>query len=413
MPGTTRVLLAPFDLVVPEEPLAHEKLCPVLGLVRVPTARRGIDAARAVLRISGRGHSAAIHSADPALIMAYGAAVEVLRVSVNVGNSLGSSGIETNLAPSMTIGTGFFGGSSVGENLQPAHFVQWTRLAYNADPAEPFGSFSGLIPWESPAGPVPPYPFASNSAEAAAVASVAGGQASVPAYGGLAHGDVAGLREEIRRLVIEELSRAGRVDLVAELRSFIFLNRLQPQTMCYLGTWIRGSLPRSDVAAQIIEIAPGLDIEPLTDVALKHAGVRAGVLVVERQFGYLEIHGGTDEVRAAGTAVLDALGTTAREATRPQVLASKIITMLDPQHAFLINRNKIGSMALAGESLFVLEMQPASYAILAANEAEKAARIKVVDYRMIGATGRVYLSGSEADVRQAAEVAEGALRSLA
>ena len=186
---------------------------------------------------------------------------------------------------------------------------------------------------------------------------------------------------------------------MAELRSFIFLNRLQPQTMCYLGTWIRGSLPRSDVAAQIIEVSPGLDIEPLTDVALKHAGVRAGILVVERQFGYLEIHGGNDEVRAAGSAVLDVLGVSATDAMRPIVLASKIISMLDPQHAFLINRNKIGSMALAGESLFVLEMQPASYAILAANEAEKAARIKVVDYRMIGATGRVYLSGSEADVR--------------
>jgi len=177
---------------------------------------------------------------------------------------------------------------------------------------------------------------------------------------------------------------------MAELRSFIFLNRLQPQTMCYLGTWIRGSLPRSDVAAQIIEVAPGLDIEPVTDVALKHAGVRAGILVVERQFGYLEIHGGNDEVRAAGSAVLDALEVSARDATRPVVLASK---------------------ALAGESLFVLEMQPASYAILAANEAEKAARIKVVDYRMIGATGRVYLSGAEADVRQAAEAAEVALRS--
>ncbi|MHB1877288.1 MAG: BMC domain-containing protein [Streptosporangiaceae bacterium] len=200
---------------------------------------------------------------------------------------------------------------------------------------------------------------------------------------------------------------------MAELRSFIFLNRLQPQTMCYLGTWIRGSLPRSDVAAQIIEIAPGLDIEPLTDVALKHANVQAGVLVVERQFGYLEIHGSTDEVQAAGSAVLDTLGTTAAHAIRPQVLAARIITMLDPQHAFLINRNKIGSMALAGESLFVLEMQPASYAILAANEAEKAARIKIVDYRMIGATGRVYLSGTESDVRQAAEAAEDALRGLA
>jgi len=197
---------------------------------------------------------------------------------------------------------------------------------------------------------------------------------------------------------------------VAELRSFIFLNRLQPQTMCYLGTWIKGTLPRSDMAAQIIEVAPGLDIEPLTDVALKHADVKAGILVVERQFGYLEIHGGTDEVRAAGAEVLGVLGATSKDATRPRVLASKIITMLDPQHAFLINRNKIGSMALAGESLFVLEMQPASYAILATNEAEKAARIKVVDYRMIGATGRVYLSGSEADVRQAAEAAGEALR---
>jgi len=199
---------------------------------------------------------------------------------------------------------------------------------------------------------------------------------------------------------------------VAELRSFIFLDRLQPQTMCYLGTWIRGSLPRSDVAAQIIEVAPGLDIEPLTDVALKHADVSAGILVVERQFGYLEIHGSTDEVRAAGAAVLETLGATARDATRPQILASKIITMIDAQHAFLINRNKLGSMALAGESLFVLEVQPASYAILATNEAEKAAQVKVVDYRMIGATGRVYLSGRESDVRQAADAAESALLSL-
>src|SRR6202012_3384771 len=162
VPNRTRVLLAPFDLVVPEEPLAHEKLCPVLGLVRVPTARRGIDAARAVLRLSGRGHSPAIHSTDPQIIMEYGAAVEVLRVAVNVGNSLGSAGLETNLAPTMTIGTGFFGRSSVGENLHPSHLVQWTRLAYNRDPAEPFGDFSGLIPWHTPAGPVPMYPVASN-----------------------------------------------------------------------------------------------------------------------------------------------------------------------------------------------------------------------------------------------------------
>ena len=197
---------------------------------------------------------------------------------------------------------------------------------------------------------------------------------------------------------------------MAELRSFIFLDQLQPQTMCCLGTWIKGALPRSDVAAQIIEVAPGLDIEGLTDVALKTTDVQAGILVVERQYGYLEIHSrSTEAVRSASDAVLVALDATAADATRPTVLASKIVSRIDAQHAFLINRNKVGSMALAGESLFVLEMQPASYAILATNEAEKAASIKVVDYRMIGATGRVYLSGRESDVRAAAEAAEGAL----
>jgi ethanolamine utilization microcompartment shell protein EutS len=199
---------------------------------------------------------------------------------------------------------------------------------------------------------------------------------------------------------------------VAELRSCIFIDQLQPQTMCYLGTWIKGSLPRSNMAAQIIEIAPGLEIEPLTDVALKHAEVRAGVLVVERQFGYLEIHGPTAQVRAAASAVLDRLGVTERDAVRPTVLAAEIVTRLDPQHAFLVNRNKIGSMALPGESLFVLEMQPASYAILATNEAEKATHVKVVDYRMIGATGRVYLAGGEAQIMQAAEVAQAALANV-
>jgi ethanolamine utilization microcompartment shell protein EutS len=197
---------------------------------------------------------------------------------------------------------------------------------------------------------------------------------------------------------------------MAELRSAIFIDQLQPQTMCYLGTWIRGRLPRSGMAAAVIEVAPGLDIEPLTDVALKNTDVQAGILVVERQFGYLEIHSrDTAAVRAAATAVLDALDAKASDATRPRILASKVVSRIDAQHAFLINRSKLGSMALPGESLFVMEMQPASYAILATNEAEKAARVKVVDYRMIGATGRVYLSGDEADVRAAAEAAEQAL----
>jgi hypothetical protein len=197
---------------------------------------------------------------------------------------------------------------------------------------------------------------------------------------------------------------------MAELRSAIFIDQLQPQTMCYLGSWVRGRLPRTRMAAGVIEIAPGLDIEPLTDVVLKHTEVQAGILVVERQFGYLQFHSrSTAEVQSASEAVLHALGASRSDAASPAILAARLISRLDHQHAFLINRNKLGSMALAGESLFVLEMQPASYAILAVNEAEKAAQIKVVDYRMIGATGRVYLSGDEADVRTAADAATAAL----
>ena len=197
---------------------------------------------------------------------------------------------------------------------------------------------------------------------------------------------------------------------MADLRSCIFIDKLQPQTMCFLGTFVRGSLPRTNMAAQVIEIAPGLDIEPLTDIALKSADVRAGLLVVERQFGYLEIHSrSAASVRTAAEAVMEALGATQGEARQPKILASKIITNIDHEHAFLINRNKDGSMLLPGESLFVMEMEPAAYAILAVNEAEKASPIKVVDFRMMGATGRVYLAGDEDSVRTAADAAEAAL----
>ena len=129
----TRVLVAPFDHVVDEEMLAHEKLSPVIGMTTVPDAERGIRAARAVVRIGGAGHSAAIHSETPSVVTAFAAQVPVLRVSVNVGNSTGSAGLETNLAPSMTIGTGFVGRSSIGENLQPENLLNWSRIAYNSD----------------------------------------------------------------------------------------------------------------------------------------------------------------------------------------------------------------------------------------------------------------------------------------
>jgi acetaldehyde dehydrogenase / alcohol dehydrogenase len=153
VPASARVLVAPFGVIVPEEPLALEKLFPLLGLVRVPDAARGIDAARALLRIGGAGHSAVIHSRDPRTVLAYGAAVRVLRVAVNAPGSTGSAGLDTSLAPTMTVGTGFFGRSSLTENLEPRHLTQWTRLAYATD--EPFGDFGGLEPWEARPEPAP------------------------------------------------------------------------------------------------------------------------------------------------------------------------------------------------------------------------------------------------------------------
>jgi len=197
---------------------------------------------------------------------------------------------------------------------------------------------------------------------------------------------------------------------MAKIRSYIFIDQLQPKTTCYLGSFCRGFLPRANMAALVVEVAPGLDIEPITDVALKTVDVKPGILVVERQFGYLEFHSrSTASVRAAGEAILAWLEASEKDALKPEILAAKIVKRIDNFHALLINRNKAGAMALAGESLFVLEMQPAAYAILATNEAEKAADIKVVDYRMMGATGRVYLSGAESDVRAAAHAAEQAL----
>ncbi len=198
---------------------------------------------------------------------------------------------------------------------------------------------------------------------------------------------------------------------MTDLRASIFIDQLQPQTLAYLSTWMRGSLPRARMAAQIVEIAPGLDVEALTDAVLKSADVRAGLLVVERQFGTLQFHSrSTAEVQAGAAAVMEQLDQTADDVAKPKILASKIVTNVEDQHAFLMNRNKMGSMVLGGESIYLLECQSAAYAVLACNEAEKEADIKVIDMRPIGANGRLYLAGTEADVRNARNAAEGALR---
>lgn len=199
----TRLLIAPFDDVIAEEMLAHEKLSPVLGMTTAADAARGIRAARAVVRIGGAGHSAAIHSENPSVITDFATQLPVLRVSVNVGNSTGSSGLDTNLAPSMTIGTGFVGRSSIGENLQPQNLINWTRIAYNSEPGVVMGNFAGISPWHSPAGPVPEYPRASNDRDGAPVVT----RRTYPAASRSSDPGLDALRAELRALVVEELAQ--------------------------------------------------------------------------------------------------------------------------------------------------------------------------------------------------------------
>ncbi|MFE3203332.1 aldehyde dehydrogenase family protein [Embleya sp. NPDC059237] len=194
-----RVLVAPFERPF-EEPLTQEKLCPVLGFHPVADAAGGIRLARLLLRRGGRGHSAAIHSRDRATVMAFGAAVEVVRVSVNVGASLGSSGFETNLAPTMTIGTGFTGRSSLGENLEPRHLVQYTRMAYNRDAGVAFDDFAGMQPWTARPTPPAARPAPHDTARPVGASHASNGQA--------AGRELGLLREEIRRLVRAELHSA-------------------------------------------------------------------------------------------------------------------------------------------------------------------------------------------------------------
>jgi hypothetical protein len=187
--------------------------------------------------------------------------------------------------------------------------------------------------------------------------------------------------------------------MAVELRTYVFLDNLQPQHAAYLGTVARGFLPLPGDASLWIEISPGIEINRITDIALKATRVRPGMQVVERLFGLLEVHHDVQaEVRAAGAAILDALGVAESDRIKPVVVSSQIIRHVDAHQVQLVNRMRYGHMLLAGQTLYVLEVEPAGYAALAANEAEKAAHINILDVRAFGSFGRVYLGGEERDI---------------
>ncbi|MBK6873190.1 MAG: microcompartment protein [Kineosporiaceae bacterium] len=203
-----------------------------------------------------------------------------------------------------------------------------------------------------------------------------------------------------------------------QLRVYLVLEDLQPQFAAYLGTptRARGYPPYAGQHALIVEVAPGLAIERVTSLAL-HAmpSLEVGLLFVERQFGILEVHADSaDDVRAAGEAILAGIGASPADQLRPQLLYHDVIEDVQDQHAVIVNRTRQASMLLPGQSLLVVEVTPALFAAMAVNEAEKVApEATLVDVSMIGAAGRVYLSGDTATVQRAREAIVAALGAVA
>ena len=198
-----------------------------------------------------------------------------------------------------------------------------------------------------------------------------------------------------------------------ELRCFTYIDILQPQTASFLGTVSRGYLPLEGQASLFIEVAPGMDINLVTDIALKRTSCTTGMQVVEREFGVLELHHfDQGQVRAAGEEVLQALNLKTTDRLRPRVVSAQIITGIDGQQAQMVNRMRHGNFIAQNDTLYVLEVHPAGYALLATNEAEKAANINVLEFAAFGAFGRIYLGGSEEEINQAAAAAVAAIQAI-
>jgi ethanolamine utilization microcompartment shell protein EutL len=198
-----------------------------------------------------------------------------------------------------------------------------------------------------------------------------------------------------------------------DLRGYSFLDSLQPQYAAFLGTVAQGFLPLAGDASLYVEISPGIEINRMTDVALKATQVKPGMQIVERYFGLLEVHSPSQaEVRAAGAAILAEIGASEEDRIKPRIASSQIIRRIDDHQAQLINRMRHGQMIIPGQTLYLLEMEPASYAAIAANEAEKAADINVLEVRSFGSLGRVYLGGEERDIDVGWRAAVAALEGL-
>jgi len=197
------------------------------------------------------------------------------------------------------------------------------------------------------------------------------------------------------------------------LRTYAFLDSLQPQLTGHICSTCRGFWPVPYEAALFIEIAPGMAIHRLLDRALKTTRVHPATIVVERAFGMVMLHSDDKgEVHSAGEAVLDELNNEVGDRLEPKLITNQIIRSIEPDHAQCVNKLRYGSMITPGESLLIMETQPAAYICLAANEAEKAANIKLLECTPFGAFGRLYMSGSEAEIDAASQAATEAIEGI-
>jgi ethanolamine utilization microcompartment shell protein EutL len=200
---------------------------------------------------------------------------------------------------------------------------------------------------------------------------------------------------------------------MVQLRSYVFLDSLQPQLAAHVCTTCKGYFPTPYVASLYVEIAPGMAIHQVIDVALKATNVQPATLVVERAYGMLEVHHeDKGEVMSAGSAMLEHLGVGEEDRIKPRLVTNMVIRAIEPMHAMIIDKIRFGSMIVPGQSMLVMETEPAGYITLAANEAEKAANVLLVEIRNFGAFGRLYMTGPEAEIDAAAEAATAAISAV-
>ncbi len=197
------------------------------------------------------------------------------------------------------------------------------------------------------------------------------------------------------------------------LRCYCFIDRMQAQYAAFVGTITQGDLPVEGMAALYVEMAPGNEVFRVVDIAVKATESKPGAQIVEREFGMFEVHSlNQAAVIEAGHVVLDRLGLRQEDRIKPQVVSTQVITRIDPYQSQLINRFRRGSMLVPGETMLVLECAPAAYINYAVNEAEKKANIKVIHISSVGRFGRMWLSGSEAEIVTAKNAAIAALEAL-